>query len=211
MTRWVCFDIGEVLVDETRVWTAWAEALDVPAFTLAALLGAAVAAGEDHRQAFVWAGRPDWPHHGATVDARLGPLVADDLYDDALPALAALRAGGWRVAVCGNQPARRRDELAAAGVDADVLTTSDHLGAEKPDPRFFTALLAELGGPAPGDVAYVGDRVDNDVAAARAAGMAPVWLRRGPWGLLGRDPDQCAALTVSGLAELVGRLDEAFA
>ncbi len=31
--RWVFFDVGETLVDETRAWTSWAEWLGVPALT----------------------------------------------------------------------------------------------------------------------------------------------------------------------------------
>ncbi|MGH9098837.1 MAG: HAD hydrolase-like protein, partial [Acidimicrobiales bacterium] len=33
-------------------------------------------------------------------------------------------------------------------------------------------------------VAYVGDRLDNDVLPAKAAGMFAVFIRRGPWGHL---------------------------
>jgi FMN phosphatase YigB (HAD superfamily) len=33
-------------------------------------------------------------------------------------------------------------------------------------------------------LAYVGDRVDNDVLPARRAGMFAVHVRRGPWGFL---------------------------
>lgn len=211
MTQWVCFDVGEVLVDETRVWTTWAQVLDVPAFTLVAALGASIAVGDDHRAAFTLTGRDDWAAHHDAFDARFGALTTNDLYHDVLPTLRTLRDRGWRVGVCGNQPARRRDELAALGVDVDVLTTSEHLAAEKPDRAFFTRLLAALGDPAPHRVAYVGDRVDNDVVAAAAAGLRPVWLRRGPWGLLGADTGRRAALTVSSLEELAARLDEAFA
>jgi len=199
---WVCFDVGEVLVDESRVWRAWSEALAVPAFTLQAVLGGCIAQDRDHREAFALVGRPDWEAVAPTVEQLLGPLTAADLYADALPTLADLRRHGWRVAVCGNQPARRRDELAAAGITAEVLTTSDHLEAEKPDRAFYDRLLAALGDPAPAQVAYVGDRVDNDVAAAAAAGLTPVWLRRGPWGRLGEDRGGQAAATVDTLAEL---------
>ncbi len=36
----------------------------------------------------------------------------------------------------------------------------------------------------PSQVAYVGDRLDNDVLPAKAAGMFAVFMRRGPWGHL---------------------------
>jgi FMN phosphatase YigB (HAD superfamily) len=34
------------------------------------------------------------------------------------------------------------------------------------------------------EIAYIGDRLDNDVLPARAAGMMAIFLRRGPWGYL---------------------------
>jgi HAD superfamily hydrolase (TIGR01549 family) len=204
--RWVCLDIGEVLIDETRIWSTWADVLGIPRFTFLAALGGAVARGGDHREAFALLGIDDWQDREAQVQAAYGGFRSADLYPDALPALAALRAGGFRVAVVGNQPARRRGELLALGVEVDVLAMSEELGVEKPDPAFFTRVLALCGDAEPSHLAYVGDRVDNDVAPAAAAGLRAVWLRRGPWGVLQRDDAGTAALVVTALDELVVRL-----
>jgi FMN phosphatase YigB (HAD superfamily) len=32
------------------------------------------------------------------------------------------------------------------------------------------------------DAAYVGDRIDNDILPAQAAGMRGIFVERGPWG-----------------------------
>jgi FMN phosphatase YigB (HAD superfamily) len=50
----------------------------------------------------------------------------------------------------------------------------------------------------------VGDRLDNDVLPARAAGMVSVFLRRGPWGLAhARWPEaQLASFRIERLTEL---------
>jgi HAD superfamily hydrolase (TIGR01549 family) len=208
VTRWVCCDIGEVLIDETRIWSTWADVLGVPRFTFLAVLGAAVAAGGDHAGAFDLLGIADWRRREPAVQAAYGGFAASDLYPDAVPAITALRGAGYGVAVIGNQPARRHDELAAIGVQPDVMAMSETLGAEKPSPAFFAAALGAMGDPRPGDVAYVGDRVDNDVRPAAAAGLRPVWLRRGPWGLLRRDEPPAAELTISALAQLPGRLPQ---
>ena len=87
---------------------------------------------------------------------------------------------------------------------------SEELGVSKPDPAFFDRVLELVGAAGPGQVAYVGDRIDNDVRPAAAAGLRPVWLRRGPWGTLQSDGGGHAALVVSSLDELVERVDEAF-
>jgi FMN phosphatase YigB (HAD superfamily) len=51
------------------------------------------------------------------------------------------------------------------------------------------------------EVAYVGDRVDNDVLPAAAAGLLAVHVRRGPWGRLQATPPE-AALVLDDLASL---------
>jgi FMN phosphatase YigB (HAD superfamily) len=70
----------------------------------------------------------------------------------------------------------------------------------KPDPGFFVAAAAAVGADV-SECVHVGDRVDNDVVAARAAGMTPVHVRRGPWGVLHGD-DPAIDLQVSSLLEV---------
>jgi FMN phosphatase YigB (HAD superfamily) len=53
-------------------------------------------------------------------------------------------------------------------------------------------------------IAYVGDRADNDVGPAIAAGMVGVHIRRGPWGHLQEPPD--GAIRITSLDELPGAL-----
>ena len=75
---------------------------------------------------------------------------------------------------------------------------------EKPAPAFFERIVEEAG-CGPEQIAYVGDRVDNDVEPALAAGMVAVHVRRGPWGHLHEPP--AAALRVSSLDQLPAVLD----
>ncbi|HUH08489.1 MAG TPA: HAD family hydrolase [Egibacteraceae bacterium] len=208
--RWVCLDVGETLIDETRVWSVWADVLGIPRLTLMAAVGATIVQNRELDTAFSLLGVPDWRTRIPEVDARYQGFQRQDLYPDALPALAALAAAGYGVAVIANQPAHRHGELAALGVDPEVMAMSEAMGVAKPDPAFFIEALRLLGGADPADVAYVGDRTDNDVVPAAAAGLRPVRIRRGPWGLLQGDPDGLAVLTVPSLDELVARIDEAW-
>ena len=209
--RWVCLDVGETLIDETRIWSLWADELGVPRLTFLAALGSVIARGGEHRDVFPIFGADDWQLRMASVEGAYGGFTEDDLYPDALSALAALRERGHRIAVVANQPASRADELRAIGVEAEVLVMSEELGVAKPAPAFFARALELMGSPEPGDVAYVGDRVDNDLLPAMAAGMRAVWIRRGPWGVIQHPPDGTRpALTVDTLDELVERIDEAW-
>ena len=200
------FDVGETLVDETRVWSAWADWLGVPRLTFLAALGAVIARGGDHREVFEQF-RPGIDLRSEAkrmgVEGRSDLVSLDDLYPDALPALRAVRDAGYRLAFAANQPAPASDVLAAIDVPIEFVATSAAWGVAKPDPAFFERLVTELG-LAPQEIAYVGDRVDNDVRPAAAAGMIAVFVRRGPWAWIqtGRSNPPEAALSVETLAEL---------
>jgi HAD superfamily hydrolase (TIGR01549 family) len=210
--RWVCLDVGETLIDETRVWSTWADELGIPRLTFMAALGAVIERGGEHQDVFGVFGIGTWREHLPRVEAAYGGFRDDDLYADARRAIGGLEARGYRVAIAANQPAVRADELRALGIGPDVLAMSDDVGVAKPAPDFFARALELMGSPDPARVAYVGDRIDNDVLPAAASGMRAVWLRRGPWGVIQRpDPQVPPALTVDSLDELVARVDEAFA
>lgn len=201
MVRAVVFDVGETLVDETRIWTRWAHRLGVPALTFLGVLGGCAALDRPHRHAF------DLVRPGLDVDAEIARWAqddpdglrenfdADDLYDDVRPGLAALRDAGYAVVVAGNQPPQARAALEAMDLPVDSIRTSDEWGVEKPDPQFFAA-VADLTGLPPSDIAYVGDRLDNDVLPAADAGMRPILIRRGPWGFLHAERPEAARTTV---------------
>lgn len=202
----VVLDVGEIVIDETRVWTVWAELLGVSPATLMAVLGAAVSQGGDHTDAFPHvAPNVDWAALEGEHESRYGGFRSEDVYADVVPALSALRGAGRRVVLAGNQPARRTAQLHALGLPVDDLVTSDELGVEKPDPAFFATVLERLGVEDPARVLYVGDRVDNDVLPAADAGMAVCWLVRGPWGQLQELPEDAEVtpdLVLEGLGEL---------
>jgi FMN phosphatase YigB (HAD superfamily) len=202
--RIVVFDVGEVLIDETRVWAVWAELLGVSPLTFAAVLGAAIVQGEDHEVAFpAIAPNVEWRDFEDEHERRYGGFREDDLHGDARGCLAELQELGFTVVIAGNQPVRRTAQLRTLDLPCDDLVTSEELGAEKPDQAFFTALLARTDTSDPTDLLYVGDRVDNDVVPAHAAGMRTCWLRRGPWGHLQDLPDDLDPdLVLDGLGEL---------
>ncbi|MDX2733556.1 MULTISPECIES: HAD family hydrolase [unclassified Streptomyces] len=187
MIRAVVFDVGECLVDETREYGTWADWLQVPRHTFAAMFGAVIAQGRDYRDVFqefqpgfdlyaererrAEAGQPE--HFGE-----------DDLYPDVRPALTQLRADGLWLGIAGNQTVRAGKILRELFTnDVDLIGTSDDWGTSKPDIAFFDR-VAEVVPHDVDEILYVGDRVDNDLRPAVVAGMPTALVRRGPWATI---------------------------
>jgi FMN phosphatase YigB (HAD superfamily) len=118
-----------------------------------------------------------------------------DLHDDALPCLDALRVRGFRLGAAGNMYAHHEAFLHP---HVDFVGSSERWGVEKPDVGFFAHVVEEAGAPA-AEILYVGDRVDNDVAPALAAGMQSIRIRRGAHAHV-ESPD--GIVTISSLSEL---------
>jgi HAD superfamily hydrolase (TIGR01549 family) len=104
------------------------------------------------------------------------------LFDDAIPALDALR-GRVRLALLTNNPFGA-EVLERHGLHRDVFDCIAIANPEvrKPDVRAFAPLLEQLH-LAASEIAYVGDSITADVEGARAAGLRAVWIDRwnDPW------------------------------
>ena len=113
--------------------------------------------------------------------------------------LAAMRAGGLRLACVTNKAARFAVPLLAARALEgyfDAIVTSDQAGSRKPSPGPFLVACERLG-VSPHEAAAIGDSA-NDAQGARAAGCAPVLLV--PYGYReGRDirAIECDGIVVS--------------
>ena len=261
--RAVVFDVGETLIDESRLWLRWAKRLNLPPLTFLGVLGGCAALGRSYADAFeivqpgidVDAQEAQWAHDEPS-SLRSGFDIGD-LYPDVIPALTALRRCGVRLIIAGNQPPAAKLALDAMNLPVDAIVNSAELGVEKPSDAFFDAvaqlaadvlgLKADAVGADAGEavgadavgtadahahahaqsaaparpagrldrasIAYIGDRVDNDVLPALRQGMVPILLRRGPWGYLHAADmsrfglDAQTVTVVDSLLELPGALN----
>jgi putative hydrolase of the HAD superfamily len=155
------------------------------------------------RDAWLNTAPPEWvaPQHREVLFATLDEFgITDDkhdpLYDklawrlipgvkafpDAKNVLETLRHNGIKRAILTNaaQSMTLRDiEIETLGLIGyfDVRRSAADVGTIKPHPRPFRVVLNELG-VTPQEAFYIGDRPQDDVAGAQAAGMRAIWVRR---------------------------------
>jgi putative hydrolase of the HAD superfamily len=137
----------------------------------------------------------------ASPEAVTGALLASlrfRAFEDVRPALEGLRLWGIRVVVVSNWDVSLHDVLARLELAPllDGVLTSAEAGARKPAREIFEQALG-LAGVDAGDAVHVGDSVAEDVEGARAAGITPILVCRGP------EPEPRGISVVANLTELI--------
>jgi putative hydrolase of the HAD superfamily len=118
----------------------------------------------------------------AGIEALTAPLLSAlrfTAYEDAEPALHALRERGIALVVVSNWDMSLHGVIAELGLAelVDGVVTSAETGVAKPGTAIFERAL-ELAGAAPAAALHAGDAMEFDVAGARAAGIRAVLVAR---------------------------------
>lgn len=97
-----------------------------------------------------------------------------ELFDDVMPVLTRLRQDYTLCSVTNGNA-----DLKRIGIDNIFHhnLAADRVGAAKPAAKMFHE-ACRLAGVQPSEAVHVGDDPDNDVAAARNAGLKTVWINR---------------------------------
>ena len=98
-----------------------------------------------------------------------------ELYEDAPPVLAELRAQGLKLGLVSNTGRDLDAFVAHHRLDVDAAIGSGAFGRTKPHPAIFAAVLELLEVEA-ADAAMVGDSPEDDIDGARAAGIERAFL-----------------------------------
>jgi putative hydrolase of the HAD superfamily len=120
---------------------------------------------------------PELDH--ATARRAMLDALEFSAYADVLPALRELRERGVTLVIASNWDCSLPEWLRPTGIAelVDGVVTSAEVGAAKPEPRVFERALA-VAGVSPEEALHAGDKVDNDVEGARAAGIRAVLVQR---------------------------------
>jgi len=187
--EWVFLDVGGILFSDASYFTSLYEAIAavVPSTTREAYDARfdelRAAQSEPFTEALVSTFVADRAVHArvrADADARWERhgYAPEEMYPE-VPRIVAELASRYGIACITNHFSWVRDRARAAGFadHVKVWAISAELGVEKPDPAIFAAALRESRADA-GNVVMVGDRLDRDIAPAKALGMRTIWVLR---------------------------------
>ena len=197
--KWLFFDIGSTLVDETKVYDdifqkiAVAGGVSVEEVKTRAI-GFYKQNKRGHREVIRLLGvdYPEW-----------SPLY-EELYPDTMECLRILKKK-YKLGIIANQIPGVEKRLDGMGIRRyfDLIVSSAEEGVAKPDPRIFNIALTRAG-CAPEQAVMIGDRIDNDIVPAKQIGMKTVWIKQGVgryWNIQG--DSETPEYEVNSLSELL--------
>lgn len=179
MLKWIFFDLGSTLIDET----------DCIEFRVAETLKQAGAPSKEdfYRQMEYFASVNMLPYKDTVKKFGLENVrwlkELEKLYPESQEVLQSLQ-GRYKLGIIANQSAGTEERLVQFGIRDyfDVVAASAEAGIAKPDKGIFELALSQAGCSAC-DACMVGDRLDNDITPAAEMGMSTVWVRQGWFGM----------------------------
>lgn len=172
--KWLFFDIGSTLVDETECIKKRCEVIiDINNIDIQEFYDKV----EECAKADNFAVRAAAEYYGVEIPRWYGEL--EKLYPDTKKVLDTL-SKKYKLGVIANQSlgTKARLENWNIGKHFDVIVASAEAGCEKPDLKIFNLALDEAKCK-PIEAVMIGDRLDNDIIPAKQLGMKTVWVRQG--------------------------------
>ena len=201
--KWVFFDLGSTLIDETAA----------DARRIKEMISGTDVTEEAYREKRLEMIRKGLNGDLSAIehfDLTKTPWHSEDEipYPDAVPTLTELKRRGYKLGVIANQNYGTEQRLKNWNLLQffEMIAASAELGMAKPDPAIFEWALNQAD-CSPQNAAMVGDRMDNDMAPANRLGIHTVRLKRG----LGayhepQSDDEIPEYSISSLAELLDLL-----
>ena len=172
--KWIFFDIGSTLVDESVAYQNRIERT---------ITGTNVTY-DDFYNKMVEISKYNQSGYNKALEAyglKMAPWNSDDefVYPEAKNCLSEL-SKHYKIGIIANQNLGSEERLEKLGLlkYIDLVITSAEEGVAKPDLRIFQIAL-DRANCKPEEAVMVGDRIDNDIIPANKIGMKTVWIRQG--------------------------------
>lgn len=197
--EWLFFDVGSTLVDEGRA-------------NRHRLLDAIEGTDISYEQAYAKAVRlakQNNAHPLKCLGLPITPWHSEDeaVYPQAAECLAGLHRR-YHIGIIANQNPGTAGRMEQYGLSQylDLIIASAEEGVAKPDLRIFQLALKRADCP-PEKAVMIGDRLDNDIAPAKRAGLKTIWIRQGFGGMAAplteEETPDCSVNDLYGLLELL--------
>lgn len=168
--KWVFFDIGSTLVDESIAYQNRIKKT---------IAGSNVTYSEFMDRLVQLEG--DFKSVCTSFGLKPAPWNSDDevVYPEAEDCLRALNKR-YKIGIIANQNPGSKERLDRIGLlkYIDLVIASAEECVAKPDLRLFQIAL-DRANCNPEEAVMVGDRIDNDIIPANIIGMTTVWIRQG--------------------------------
>ena len=198
MIKYIFFDLGSTLIDESACVNARIEA---------ALKDPNAPTREEFMKKVRECAKTGWQFVKDAADFYGIAMPKWDsslerVYPEAVPTLERLY-GKFGLGIIANQSLGAGKRMEERGIRKyfDTVILSAEEGVAKPDSKIFLLAL-ERAGLKPEEAAMVGDRLDNDILPAKALGMTTVWVRQGSFIDEKSYPENIADYTVGNISEI---------
>lgn len=172
--KWLFFDVGSTLVDESKVYECRMKTIAEKAnVSYEYVYQTAVKFYKENKKGdletikLLHVEKPRWRSED------------EALYSDTEDCLKYLH-NKYRIGIIANQLPGTEKRLENFGIlkYIDLVVASAEEGVAKPDKRIFEIALSRAG-CAPNEAIMIGDRIDNDIIPAKEMGMKTIWIKQG--------------------------------
>ena len=172
--KWIFFDIGSTLIDESVAYRKRIERT---------IAGTNVTY-DDFYYKMVEISKYNQSGYNKALEAyglKMAPWNSDDefVYPEAENCLCEL-SEHYKIGIIANQNLGSEERLEKLGLlkYIDLVIASAEEGVAKPDLRMFQIAL-DRANCKPEKALMVGDRIDNDIVPANKIGMKTIWIKQG--------------------------------
>ena len=200
--KWLFFDVGSTLVDESRVYEDRMKKIaELSGITPQQIYEHAISLYRRNKKGDLEIAKqlgielPKWESQ------------YEKLYTDSEDCLKRL-SRNYEIGIIANQTLGTSERLENLGARKyiDLVIASAEEGVSKPDRRIFEIAL-ERSGCKPENAVMIGDRIDNDIVPAKQLGMKTIWIKQGLgslWTVM--DESEKADIEVNNLSDILNYL-----
>lgn len=173
--KWIFFDVGSTLVDETKAYDHRAKEM---------LQNTNITFDEFDNKRIEFA-KLGYDGNSQAIkyfqlEKTPWPSSMEVPFADVANTLETLKKRGYNLGIIANQELGTKDRLQQQGIlqYIDLVIASAEEGIAKPDEKIFKIALQRAACKSDNAI-MIGDRIDNDIIPAKKLGFHTIWIKQG--------------------------------